>query len=225
MFGYYYNKSLRKLVVGFGTLFNNIYVSHSNATQLDPSSTPTLLRVPITYTSQEKFIQRLLNPSSITDGTRIENQLPRISYQINSISPDPSRRRVRFSPNRQLTSSGPGTCTNVGNQLANEQPVNVAFNLFVYTRHVDDMLQIVEQILPFFVPDHIIKLELADNYSPFNIPVIMISNNITDKYEGDLNSRRLHIASFNFVAKSYVFGGSSSITTIDNVNDTIEFKD
>lgn len=225
MFGYYYNKSLRKLVVGFGTLFNNLYVSHKNATPIDPSATPTLLRVPITYTSQEKFIQRLLNPSSITDGTRIENQLPRISYQINSISPDPSRRRVRFSPNRQLTQSGSGNCTNLGNQIANEQPVNVAFNLFVYTRHVDDMLQIVEQILPFFVPDHIIKLELMDNYDSFNIPIIMISNNISDRYEGDFNSRRMHIASFNFVAKSYIFGSSASITTINNIEDTIIFED
>jgi hypothetical protein len=218
MFGYYYNKSLRKLVVGFGTLFNNIYVSHENET--DPNTT---LRVPITYASQEKFIQRLLNPSSITDGTRIENQLPRISYHVNSIVPDPSRRRARFSSAIALSPSG-SSCNNTGTQIANEQPVNVGINLFAYTRHIDDMLQIVEQIIPFFVPDHIIKITLTDSGDPINIPIVMVSNNLTDKYEGDFNSRRLHIASFNFVAKSYIFGGVSNVTTINQVDESVDFR-
>ena len=220
MFGYYYNKSLRRLVVGFGTLFNNIYVSHDNSGS-DPNTT---LRVPITYASQEKFIQRLLYPSSITDGTRIENQLPRISYHVNSIVPDPSRRRARFSSSVNLPTQG-NSCNNQGTQIANEQPVNVGINLFAYTRHIDDMLQIVEQIMPFFVPDHIIKISLTDSGDPLNIPIVMVSNNITDKYEGDFNSRRIHIASFNFIAKSYIFGGTSSVTTIDASQNTIDFLD
>jgi hypothetical protein len=180
--------------------------------------------VPITYTSQEKFIQRLLSPSSITDGTRIENQLPRISYQINSIAPDPSRRRSRFVPSTRFTPIGSSNCTSLGNEIANEQPVNIAINLFVYTRHIDDMLQIVEQILPFFVPDHIIKLELVDNAPSYNIPIIMVSNNITDRYEGDFNSRRIHIASFNFLAKSYIFGPTNSVTGITGSSGTIVFE-
>lgn len=216
MFGYYYNKSLRKLVVGFGTLFNNIYVSHDNA-----EGANTTLRVPITYASQEKFIQRLLNPSSITDGTRIENQLPRLSYHINSIVPDPSRRRARFSSSTKLSSN----CTNPALEIANEQPVNVGINLFIYTRHIDDMLQIIEQIMPFFVPDHIIKLTLTDGGDPSNIPIVMVSNNITDKYDGDFNNRRLHIASFNFVAKSYIFGGVKSTTTIQSDSIVVDLEE
>ncbi len=207
-------------MVGFGTLFNNIYVSHDNSGS-DPNTT---LRVPITYASQEKFIQRLLYPSSITDGTRIENQLPRISYHVNSIVPDPSRRRARFSSSINLPAQG-NSCNNQGTQIANEQPVNVGINLFAYTRHIDDMLQIVEQIMPFFVPDHIIKISLTDSGDPLNIPIVMVSNNITDKYEGDFNSRRIHIASFNFIAKSYIFGGTSSVTTIDASQNTIDFLD
>jgi hypothetical protein len=219
MFGYYYNKSLRRLVVGFGTLFNNIYVSHDNS-GTDPNTT---LRVPITYASQEKFIQRLLNPSSITDGTRIENQLPRISYHVNTILPDPSRRRARFSSSIALNAPG-GNCTNTGSQIANEQPVNVGINLFVYTRHIDDMLQIIEQIMPFFVPDHMIKIELTDNGEKLNIPIVMVSNNLTDRYEGDFNSRRMHIASFNFLAKSYIFGGVGNVTTINTTATDIDFE-
>lgn len=221
MFGYYYNKSLRKLVVGFGTLFSQIYVHHENGE--NGTEEPTKIQVPITYASQEKFIQRLLNPSSITDGTRIENQLPRISFIMNNIIPDPSRRRSRFSPSVNLLSSK-NQCDNTGTQISNEIPVNVGFNLFVYTRHIDDTLQIVEQIMPFFVPDHIIKINLNENQQSVNIPIVMMSNNITDRYEGDLNTRRLHIATFSFVAKSYIYGNISNITTIESSdNNTISF--
>lgn len=221
MFGYYYNKSLRKLVIGFGTLFSEIYVHHENGE--NGSGEPTKIQVPITYASQEKFIQRLLNPSSITDGTRIENQLPRISFIMNNIIPDPSRRRARFSPSVNLISSG-GQCQNTGTEIANEIPVNVGFNLFVYTRHIDDMLQIVEQIMPFFVPDHIISINLNENQQAVNIPIVMVSNNITDKYEGDLNSRRFHVATFSFVAKSYIYGSINNITTIESSDkNTVSF--
>lgn len=206
MFGYYYNKSLRGLVVGFGSLFSNIIVQHNNNT-----GSPVKIEVPITYASQEKFIQRLLSPSSITDGTRIENQLPRMSFHVNNVTPDPSRRRSRFSA---LSSpSTPGNCGTL-NEFANETPVNVGINLFVYTRHIDDMLQIVEQVIPFFVPDHVIKIELTPGGSLLNIPVVLISNNLADKYEGDFNSRRIHIASFNFIAKAYLFGNVRSTQTI-----------
>lgn len=208
MFGYYYNKSLRRIVVGFGSLFSNVIVYHENAT-----GTETKIQVPLTYASQEKFIQRLLYPSSITDGTRIENQLPRMSFQLNSVSPDPSRRRARMTPSRQPSA---GNCTSV-DEISNEIPVNLSFNLFAYTRHIDDMLQIYEQIMPIFIPDHVIKIKLSDSTQDLNIPIVMISNSITDRYEGDLNSRRMYIASFAFVAKSYLFGKqTSNITTIDS---------
>jgi hypothetical protein len=206
MFGYYYNKSLRGLVVGFGSLFSNIQVVHNNDTGAD-----TRIQVPITYASQEKFIQRLLNPSSITEGTRIENQLPRMSFHVNSITPDPSRRRSRFSTVTSPTTAG--SCANL-DEFANETPVNVGMNLFVYTRHIDDMLQIIEQIIPYFVPDHVIKIELTQGGSLLNIPVVLVSNTITDKYEGDFNSRRMHIASFNFIAKAYLFGKVNQTSSI-----------
>ena len=86
------------------------------------------------------------------------------------------------------------------------------------------MLQIVEQIMPFFVPDHVISLDLNENQSTVNIPIVMVSNNMTDRYEGDFNSRRLHITTFSFLAKSYIYGNIANVTTIDSSdNNIIEF--
>jgi hypothetical protein len=209
MFNYYYNQNLRKLVLGFGSLFSNLYVTHANP---DGGSDLTI-RVPITYASQEKFIRRLLEPSSINDGIRVENQLPRLSYIMTSLLPDSTRRRNRNTP---LRSPNNGSCLNA-NIITEEIPVNIGFSLYIYTRHIDDTLQIVEQIMPFFNPEHVINIGLNSAQTDLKIPIVMTSNNISEKYDGDLSSRRVNISSFNFIAKSYIFGPVQNVTQISSI--------
>ena len=209
MYEYFYNKNLRKLVVAFGSLFNSIKVEHANPDGGDPIQ----IRVPISYAPQEKFIQRLLKPSSIDEGTRIENQLPLMSYIINSITPDPSRRRTKS----QYTVSGLGaTCGNTGYIVYQEVPVNLSISLYIYTRHIDDTLQIIEQIIPYFNPEHIIELDMNDVHKNIKIPIVLVQNQISDKYDGEFSSRRINISTFNFSAKSYIFGQIKGTTGIDS---------
>lgn len=208
MYNYFYNKNLRKLVVAFGTLFNSITVEHVNPDGGDPIR----IRVPISYAPQEKFIQRLLKPSSIDETTKIENQLPLMSYIINSIAPDPVRRRNKFSESK--INMGP-SCGNTGYAIFQEVPVNVSFSLFLYTRHIDDTLQIVEQIIPYFNPEHIVKINMNEVHTSVNVPIVMTNNSISERYEGDFSNRRMNISSLNFVAKSYIFGQLTGVTGID----------
>jgi len=205
MFGYFYNQNLRKLVVAFGSLFSNIEIAHK-----DPNTgTNKNIRVPIHYSPQEKFIQRLLQPSSITTGTRVEIQVPIISFNINNIIVDNGRKFNRFARNDSVGAGCPD-----GSAIESQIPVNVSFNLFVYTRHTDDMLQIVEQIMPYFVPDHTITMDLNSVQQNVNIPIILVNNNLSERYDGDFSSRRLNIASFQFLAKSWIFGKVQSATGI-----------
>jgi hypothetical protein len=211
MFGYFYNQNLRKLVVGFGTLFSNVQVQHSNPDESTEGN--FTIRVPITYAPQEKFIRRLLEPSSISSGTRIENQLPRMSYIITNILPDPSRRRNKLNPVSSAIVAN-NQCTSVGEQIFEQVPVNVSFSLFIYTRHIDDTLQIFEQIIPYFNPDHFIKLSMNSVQESVDIPITMVSNNMTERYDGDFGNRRINISSINFLAKSFIYGKVESYTSI-----------
>jgi len=213
MFGQFYNKNLRKLVVGFGSLFNNIIIEHANPDGGDPLQ----IRVPITYAPQEKFIRRLLEPSSITDTTRIETQLPKLSYIITSIAPDPTRRRNKFSDANSLNQVN-GVCQATGKTIFQEVPVNVNLSLYIYTRHIDDTLQIVEQIIPYFNPEHFIQLDMNEVHSGVNIPIIMTGNSISERYDGDLSTRRINISSINFTAKSFIFGKVFGTTNINSTN-------
>lgn len=212
MFDYFYNQNLRKLVLGFGSLFSNMHVEHANP----DGGNDLKIKVPITYGAHEKFIRRLLEPSSINDGIRVETQLPRLGYMMTSILPDAGRRRNRNSFIKKPP-TGETCSTSNANMIAEEIPVNVGFSLFVYTRHIDDTLQIVEQIMPYFNPEHIISIGLNDVQTDVRIPIVMTSNNISEAYEGDFASRRINISSFNFIAKSYIYGPIQNMTFIDSV--------
>ena len=214
MFGHFYNKNLRKVVIGFGSLFNNIYVEHSNP---DDQNNPLSIRVPITYAPQEKFIRRYLETSSINDGTRIENQLPRLSYIMSSVAVDPSRRRNKSNINKNMSGTTPN-CNNPATFVEEEVPVNISFSLFIYTRHIDDTLQIVEQIIPYFNPDHIITINMNADQTDVRIPITMLSNNISERFDGDFGNRRINISSFNFIAKSYIFGQVTTNTVVKSTN-------
>ena len=91
MFGYYSNNNLRKLVVAFGSLFNDIHVGHKNpdgGNDLD-------IRVPITYASQEKFIQSL-NAALV----RIENKTYGVCRVTGLLIP---KERLRLVPHATMS--------------------------------------------------------------------------------------------------------------------------
>ena len=88
MFSTFYNESMRKLVIGFGSLFNNLNVRY-----FDASGTETQkVRIPLSYSPKEKFIARLNEGGSILeDKTKVKAILPRLGFDITGINYDPTR--------------------------------------------------------------------------------------------------------------------------------------
>lgn len=60
---YFYYRTIRKLVVSFGNLFNNIQIARYN--QAGTTEIERLL-VPITYATKEKYILRLRQDPDLT---------------------------------------------------------------------------------------------------------------------------------------------------------------
>ena len=52
---YFYHEVIRKTIIGFGTLFNNMEVRHQNS----DGTTVDIKRVPLAYGPAAKFIARL----------------------------------------------------------------------------------------------------------------------------------------------------------------------
>lgn len=206
MFGYFYNKSIRSVVVAFGSLFNNVVISKRN----QDDSIEEYIRVPLSYGGKEKFIERIQSASSISDGTKVEVTLPRLGFEISDISYDPTRKRIttgkKFSRNQATQQSSTFMYTEV--------PYDLSFSLTAFTRNMDDLLQIIEQITPFFTPEFSVSLNFNDLNKKTDVPVLLNSVSINEDYEGSFDTRRLLTADMNFTAKTYVFGPVKEAKTI-----------
>lgn len=195
MFTYFNNACIRKLVIGFGSLFNNIYIKQLNK---DGSDRDTL--VPLTYAPKEKFYKRLTLPSSISEQTRIELNTPQIAFELTNMVYDPLRKLNKL--NKSIDPLNPTSTSFM------EVPYNFGFGLYAYTRNIEENLQIVEQILPYFTPEFVITLNFTNLNKKIDVPIVLTQTNLTQEYEGDFSSRRLVVSSFNFAAKSYVFSNT-----------------
>ena len=211
MFGqHFYHKSIRNTVIAFGTIFNNI-----NIRRLDSSGNPLQkIRVPLSYAPKEKFIARLDQNANLTGSdSSVAITLPRMSFDVNSYSYDPSR-KLNKNQKRSVAKNASGDEKKVFTQFS-PVPYDVGFELNVFTATSDDGLQIIEQILPYFQPDYTVTMIIDKDYmdTKRDIPFVLESVDYEDSYQGALTDRRRIIYTLKFTAKIYLYGpiGSSAI--------------
>lgn len=192
---YYYHQIIRKTVIAFGTLFNEIYIQHKDS----DGDAISEIKVPLAYGPTQKFLARIEQQSELNKP--IAMTLPRMSFEMISIQYDPSRKA-------NITQTFK-TCDDGGNvkKVFLPVPYNIGFQLNLMSKLNDDALQVVEQILPFFQPSFNLTVDLVDSIGEKrDIPIILDNVYFTDDYEGDFSTRRILIYTFNFTAKTYLFG-------------------
>ena len=208
----FYWGTIRKSIVAFGNMFNNIHIDRRNGTG-DITQT---LRVPLAYSPKQKFLARIAaQPASFEQS--FETYLPRIGFEMSGIQYDPARRVSLIQQNRALN----GTSTTSLNSQYAPTPYNIAMTLYVYTKNQDDGLQIIEQILPYFNPDYNLSLNAIPAMGIKNdLPIILDSVNYEDEYEGDFSQRRAIVWTLNFTMKLNFYGpiNNKGIIRTTNVN-------
>ena len=86
-------------------------------------------------------------------------------------------------------------------------PYDVKLTLYAYVKNQDDGLQIFEQIVPQFNPDFTIPVEYIPELGiKHDLPYILESVSYDDTYEGDIESQRMIIWTYNFTARLYYYG-------------------
>ena len=83
---HFYNQIVRKNIIAFGTLFNNITLKST-----DPSDGTVLeeMKVPLAYGPKQKFIVRLEENAS---NRKVAITLPRLYFEMTSIDYDSTRK-------------------------------------------------------------------------------------------------------------------------------------
>ena len=191
---YFYHEILRKTVIGFGTLFNDINIRHRDASGTSFSN----LKVPLAYGPIQKFLARIQQQPDLN--REIALTLPRLSFEMTGLQYDPSR---KTGVTQTFLASQSGNVKKVYMPV----PYNVTFELNIISKLNDDSLQIIEQILPYFQPSLNITINLISAIGEKkDVPIVMESITQNDQYEGGFDSRRLIIHTLRFTAKTYLFG-------------------
>ena len=202
----FYHETMRKVVVSFGTLFNNIQIVRKNSSGVITQS----MKVPLAYGPQQKFLARLNNDPSL--GSKVAVTLPRLGFEMTGITYDPTRKLNRVQKFRKVKSAD---TSKIDTQYM-PVPYNINFTLYAMAKNSDDALQIVEQILPYFQPDYTITInDIVQMSSKRDVPIILTGVSYEDNYEGDFGDRRALIYTMTFTAKCYLYGPviSGQVTT------------
>jgi hypothetical protein len=184
---------IRKCVIAFGTLFNNIKIRRSD---------DTLISIPITYSSKEKWYARLTDPDL---AQQIMTSLPRISYDMVALN---------YAAERKLGTMSKYSSININDETGNTKlmmyegvPYNLNFEMAIYGRNAADCSKIIEQILPFFTPEFTLTLNnVTEHEIDVDIPIVLDTITRDDAYEGDFESGRTLIWTLNFTMKTMLFG-------------------
>ena len=192
---HFYNRTIRKIVVAFGTLFNDIQIVRYNK---DVNHAYETYKVPLSYGPKEKYITRITSDPDLTRS--IAAHVPRISFEMTGMAYDPSRKKVSTLQNFALDANN-----GLKTQYA-PVPYDYEFSLSIYVRNTEDGTQIVEQILPFFTPDFNVTVDFIPGMNQkydLQIKLESVATNI--EYEGDFSSTRLIVWDLTFTVKGYIW--------------------
>ena len=191
----FYNRTIRKIVVAFGTVFNDIYLVRYTKDGLTAKET---IKVPLNWGAKEKYVTRLTSDPTLTKS--IATTLPRISFDMTGMSYDSSRKLP--STMRNFSAN---TATSIKSQFVSV-PYNFDFSLSIYVRNTEDGTQILEQILPFFTPDFSVTVDFIPSMDPkYDMPIILNSVSNEVDYEGDMMATRMIIWNLEFTAKGHIW--------------------
>jgi hypothetical protein len=192
----FYHRTIRKMVVTFGTLFNDIeIVRYTQA-----GAPKEKLKIPLSYGAKERYLTRLTsNPNLIKT---INVLVPRMSFNLENLEYDVSRKQIST-----LRNFSNDTDSTVKTQFV-PVPYNYEFSLSIYVRNTEDGTQILEQILPFFTPDFSVVVDFIPSMNQkYTVPIILNSVSSTVDYEGsdEDGTTRLIVWDLNFTAKSFIW--------------------
>lgn len=206
----FYNRLLRKYVVAFGTLFNNITMVRYAT---DGVTEKDRIKVPIAYAPKEKYISTLTQDEDLNRNTQVI--LPRMAFEMVGISYDPMRKQETNLKRKFVT---PGYSNRITSTYV-DTPYDINFELSIMVRNIEDGNQIIEQILPYFAPAYSMSVNLNPAFpNEFRtIPITLNNVNQSIDYEGNYETTRSIIWTLSFTMKAWFSGPSLTQNTINTV--------
>ena len=207
-----YHELIRKTIVAFGTLFNDMYIYRKSST----GKITQKLKVPLAYGPKQKFLTRIDQDTARSAANPVTTAmtLPRIGFELVGLTYDPARKLNRVQKFKKVKGADSKSLSNSYMPV----PYNVGFTLFAMAKNSEDALQIIEQILPMFQPDYTVALNVMPSLGIVrDVPIVLNDVAYEDSYDGAFTDRRVLIYTLAFTAKMYLYGPVTSTGIIKQV--------
>jgi len=174
---FYSHGTIRRCVTAFATLFNGYKVRKTDG---------TLVMVPLRWSSKQKWHTKYQEDNTGAPNTFVSITWPRMGFTIANIS---------YNFERKVSSLNKISAANTldaGSMLRtySAAPYTIDFDLFIGTRTIDEGLQLIEQIIPFFTPSFNITISELDTLGlerdvPIRLNSVQPNLDIEGMFDGD----------------------------------------
>ena len=159
---FYYFQLMRKITIQFLDTLNNIRIAKYNPN----GSIIKYIDVPLKLSSKQKYYYWL------KDRSHVKN-FPMMAASLNSMTYNPSRKN-----NRKIKIKIDETQYHY-----NTTPYDMTFEVIISATYANEIFQIIEQIIPFFDPYIMIKLNVPEIDNTFDVKIILESVSMDDQQE------------------------------------------
>ncbi len=194
---YFFYNTFKTYIIAFGNVFNNVKVKHGNG---------NIVNVPIRYSSKEKYTEFLLD-ATYKNPPNFEVSVPVIAYEMTGVSYDAAR-----AVNQLKETFYTDPVTKKTKRVLAPSPYTLSFSLSIFTRYGDEMLQIVEQILPYFRPSFNITIKENPSLGIIerDVPITLTGVTSENAYAGAPTERRHIEWSMNFEVSAWLYPDGNS---------------
>lgn len=214
MFGkdnYFYHGSIRRYIVIFGSLFNDMYIKRKN----ESGNREEMIKVPLRF-GKGNIYEKVEQDSESRETKKIRQIVPVMTFRMSDFTRDDSRKTNKWQKLKHTQTNGDGTI----NYQLNRIPYNFTFELALRTKNEDDALQIVEQITSVFNPSiNVIMSDISgleiDSEQTINIQLDDVQPD--DNFEDYEESRHIEWT-LNFTLKGYIYCRTQEAYVIKEVS-------
>lgn len=207
---HFYHKSFTKYTSVFGSLFSNMKIIRENG---------KTIQVPISYSSRQQFDYFAENKKE----PHIARSLPRMGFVLSNWQRDTSR--LQNKNHMIMQSNYDFNSASQPSVQYNRVPFTFNYELFIATKNLDDMLQLIEHISVVFNPSVNIMIKDNDDLElDDTITVTLNSNSFEDDYSfGEDPSSKIIKTTLSFTLEGYLYMPTIQNGVIKTIN--INYKD
>lgn len=213
---YFYHASIKRYINLFGSLFSDIKIKRKS----EDGKKEDTITVPVRYGVGNMYLKapQTVEARELNQVTRV---LPAMAFKLDNFYKDVSR---KTNPMNRI--KHPTFDEDSGSAFQfNRVPYNFIFELIIRTKNSDDMMQIVEQIIPAF--DGNLSVTIADTTG---VPVeqdIIISIDecaMEDNYNDEMQSRLLEYT-LTFELRGFLYKRTQNALVIKEVDIEVGYAD